>query len=237
MDFDPTGLEVAPAWAEHILDAWVCGSAARSDLDSESDLDVTVVVADDLSVDPKGDPVVAGGLTLPIDASIYTLSGFGSLVQPPSLFAWHLVLEGRLLTWPGPAAAMLETLEPFCDHREDLRVLHRLAQEAAESLLGGSPSLVFEFGVLATAVRNAALVVTHFDGAPDFSRSAPAILVDHHQVPLPVTLEVYLRMSRARKAGEGVGAAPPVPRALAENVGGAVVQWLADCMDYVEMRT
>ena len=104
----------------------------------------------------------------------------------------------------GPAAILLKDLGPFEDHAEDLHVLHQLARESVDTFVVSTDTTVFELGVLGTVVRNAALVITHFDGEPDFSRWAPLKLLDHPVVPLPLDGTVYAALSRARKAGEGV---------------------------------
>ena len=235
MDFDTTGLILSPAWAPHVLDCWICGSAARGDMDSMSDIDLTVVITDDVEpVAVQGSPFIAVGDEVRCDASVYTLSGFLGLVDPPSLFAWHLALEGRhMRESDGPAAALLRDLRPFEDHAEDLRVLCQLAREAADALKVDQNTVAFELGVLATAVRNTALVVTHFDGTPDFSRSAPLRLLDHPIVPLPFQESTYAALIQARKAGEGVVAAPQVYHDQAQRVASCITEWISRCIQYV----
>ena len=235
MDFDATGLILSPTWAPHVLDFWICGSAARGDMDSMSDIDLTVVITDEVDpADLQGNPITAIGDEVRCDASVYTLSGFLGLVDPPSLFAWHLALEGRRVRESdGPAAALLRDLRPFEDHAEDLRVLCQLAREAADALEAGQNTMTFELGVLGTAVRNTALVVTHFDGTPDFSRSAPLRLLDHPVVPLPFHEATYAALTQARKAGEGVVAAPKLSHDQAQRVASCVTEWISRCIQYV----
>ena len=234
MDIHSTGLSIAPQWVPHVLAAWVCGSAARGDVDSSSDLDVTVVIGDDLSPSAfTGEPVVCTAAPL-IDFSVYTLSGFKNLITPPSLFAWHLALEGQLIVGAdGEVVAMLEHLGPFVDHVEDLLTLRHLALECAESLSLGPQSLVFDLGVLGTVVRNTALIVTHFDGRPDFSRSAPERLVNHTAVPLPIGPSQYAALAQARKAGEGVAIVPTVSWLDAKGLTERVTEWVTQCLHYV----
>lgn len=235
MDFDTTGLILSPAWAPHVLDLWICGSAARGDMDSLSDVDLTVVVTDEVDlVDLHGSPITPIHDEARCDASVYTLSGFRGLVDPPSLFAWHLALEGQHLgVSEGPAAALLNDLRPFEDHAEDLHILRQLAGEAADALEAGRKTMAFELGVLATAVRNTALVVTHFDGTPDFSRSAPLRLLDHPIVPLPFCEAQYAALTQARKAGEGVAAAPNLGHDQSRRVACRITEWLSRCIQYV----
>ncbi len=235
MDFDTTGLILSPNWAPHVLDFWICGSAARGDMDSLSDVDLTFVVTDEVDpADLQGNPVTAIDDQARCDASVYTLSGFAGLVDPPSLFAWHLALEGQHMgVSEGPAAALLKSLRPFEDHAEDLQVLCQLAREAANALEGGQNTMAFELGVLATAVRNTALVVTHFDGMPDFSRSAPLRLLDHTVVPLPFHEARYAALAQARKAGEGVVAAPKLSHDQCRRVASCITEWISRCIQYV----
>ena len=235
MDIDKTGVILSPVWAPHVLDFWICGSAARGDMDSTSDIDLTVVINDEVDLaDLQGNPITATGNEVRWDASVYTLNGFRNLVDPPSLFAWHLVLEGRCgRESEGPAAALLKDLRPFEDHAEDLRILCQLAREAAEALDVDENTTVFELGVLGTAVRNAALVVTHFDGMPDFSRSAPLRLLDHPIVPLPFHRATYTALTQARKASEGVVAAPKLSHDQARQIASCVTEWISCCIQYV----
>ena len=235
MDFNTTGLILSPTWAPHVLDCWICGSAARGDMDSMSDIDVTIVITDEVeAADLQGSPITAMGNEVRCDPSVYTLTGFLGLVDPPSLFAWHLALEGRRVKKSGgPAAALLGDLRPFEDHAEDLRVLYQLAREAADALEAGQSTMAFELGVLGTAVRNTALVVTHFDGKPDFSRRAPLGLLDHPIVPLPLHEATCATLAEARKAGEGVVAAPQVSHDRARRVASCVTKWISHCSQYV----
>ena len=235
MDFDTPGLILSPTWEPHVLDFWICGSAARGDMDSLSDIDFTVVVTDE--VDPRGiqgNPIIAIDNEARCDASVYTLSGFRGLVDPPSLFAWHLALEGQHLgVSEGPAAALLKDLRPFEDHVEDLHVLCQLAREASDALRAGRDTMTFELGVLGTVVRNTAIVVTHFDGTPDFSRCAPLRLLDHPVVPLPFQGAGYAALAQARKAGEGVAVAPKVCHDEYQRVANCITEWISRCIQYV----
>ena len=235
MDFDATGLTLSPMWAPHVLDYWICGSAARGDMDSLSDIDLTVVITDEVApAHLQGSPFIAVDDEVRYDASVYTLSGFLRLVDPPSLFAWHLALEGRRVgESEGPAAVLLRDLRPFEDHAEDLRLLYQLAREASDALEAGLQTMAFELGVLGTAVRNAALVVTHFDSRPDFSRNAPLRLVDHPIVPMPVHEDTYAALVQARKAGEGVAPAPEFSYDQAQQVANSVTEWISRCIQYV----
>ena len=235
MDFDTTGLILSASWAPHVLDFWICGSAARGDMDSLSDVDLTFVVADEANpADLRGSPITASDDEIQCDTSVYTLSGFLRLVDPPSLFAWHLALEGQHMgVSEGPAAAILKTLRPFDDHAEDLHILWRLASEAVDALEANHNTMVFELGVLATVVRNAALVVTHFDGRPDFSRSAPLTLLEHPIVPLPFHETRYAALARARKAGEGVAAAPKLCHDQSRQIASCIAEWVSRCIQYV----
>ena len=235
MDFNTTRLILSPTWAPHVLDFWICGSVARGDMDSMSDIDLTVVISDEVDpADLQGSPITAIDNEVHCDSSVYTLSGFRGLVDPPSLFAWHLALEGRRVRESdGPAAALLRDLGPFEDHAGDLHVLCQLAREAADALEEGQSTMAFELGVLGTAVRNTALVVTHFDGKPDFSRSAPLGMVDHPIVPLPFHEATYATLAQARKAGEGVVAAPDLSHDQARQVASCVTEWISRCIQYV----
>lgn len=235
MDFDPTSVAIKSDVAPHVVDAWVCGSAARNDLDEASDIDITIVVNDEAAIALESSDFVSISEPLPpIDVSSYTFTGFSHLVDPPSLFAWHLRLEGRLLTPPGgKAMELLESLGPFRRHGADLDVLRQVAEEALDALSGESLTRDFELGVLGTVIRNVALLITDIDGAPDFSRHAPARLV-HHPVGLPTDLETYYMLSRARKTSAGVLDARPGSTDI--ETGWVLLDWLTRCEAYISER-
>lgn len=232
MDISSPDIEVAPAWVPWVLGVWVCGSVARGDQDGLSDIDVTVVVSNDTPALPRPAILCPAGSTRRLDVSVYTFDGFRGLVSPPSLFAWHLRLEGKsLLGEDGECSQLLERMQPFSDHVRDAQVLLQVASEARDALADGSMSVVFEMGILATVIRNTALLVSHFDGKPNFSRHAPDGIKEHAIVPLLLRPAAYECLSRARKASEG-GAVPPTPPADLRKIAQETCRWVSSCERY-----
>jgi predicted nucleotidyltransferase len=200
------------------------GSYARNTPSADSDLDVLVLTGEGTS--PPETHAIAKALKLSCAPEIahYTRDGIRRISTPPSLFAWHLRLEGRVLfDRTGWLQAQLQTLSPYVSHASDLNVLRGLYNEAATSIKKSRGSLVYDAGVLAIVVRNAALLLTHFDGAPDFSPAAPLRVLGQPPVPLHLNGRAYALLQECRLAMERGTPSPLVSQdrlvGIVENIG------------------
>jgi len=185
------------------------GSAARGEVMPESDLDVLILCSDD---GPRvGWP--------DIDLSVYTRAGFEKLVTPPTLFAWHLRLEGlTLFDRVGWVSAQLESLQVYENHVVDAALLVAILQDAVESLESptATHTLIYECSTVCTVVRNLSMILTHHAGRPEFGPCVVYAARDALHTPLPLERNALRQLRAARHAAER-GAPPPtieLPAAL-----------------------
>jgi hypothetical protein len=188
---------------EAIEAVWLFGSASRRTDRPESDLDVLVVTSNPEECVDETALMEAFCLPRVPDVSCYTRSGIDHIIEPPSLFAWHLRLEGTPLLDRGQwLTERLERLRPYTSHAKELDLLEQLQQDTYQSLDQDGRSVVFDAAVLATVARNAALLLSDVSGHPDFSPFAPIALRTHPVAPFPLTPSDYLRLRQCRLAVE-----------------------------------
>ena len=216
---------------------WLFGSFARHTPKVHSDLDLLVLTDDGAT--PPEPAFLADVFHLPQlpEVSHYTRGGIVRISRPPSLFAWHLQLEGNPLfertDW---LRYELQSLEPYTSHLDDLDVLRRLHQDVCRSIGKDQKSLVFDAGVLGIIGRNAALLLTHFDGKPDFSAEAPLRALDHPNVRLPITENGYAMLYRSRMAMERGGSAPVLSCNAIQQLSYRFGMWLGCLRQYFSGR-
>lgn len=206
---------------------WLFGSFARHSPSAYSDLDLLVLTEDGATAP---DPAVLRSIfalpRLP-DVSHYTRAGIILITHPPSLFAWHLRLEANPLfertAW---LRCELESLQAYRSHSEDIEILEQLHHEVYRSIEKDEKSLVFDAGVLGIIARNAGLLLTHFDGQPDFSAIAPLRAVAHPIARLPITTDEYAKLHRSRLAIERGHSVPILSRDAILDVSYRLGMWL-----------
>lgn len=214
---------------------WLFGSFARGRSNGDSDLDLLVLGTD--GTPPPSPCSLKNTFKLPLlpEVSHYTRSGIRRVTRPASLFAWHLRLEGRPLfertDW---LQNELQTLEPYTAHSEDLRVLSQLFIDAKRSIEDDQRSLVFDTAVLGIIARNVSLVMTHFDGAPDFSVEAPLRLLTHPTTRFPLMSQEYALLHRCRLAVERGADSPELSLELVRPLACRIGDWLVQVERYVE---
>jgi Nucleotidyltransferase domain len=227
-------MSAVPAMVDAV---WLFGSFARQSRKAYSDLDLLVLTADGDSA-PDGS-VLKSALDLPQvpDISHYTRSGILRIIDPPSLFAWHLRLEGTPLfqrtDW---LQERLCSLQPYNSYVQDLATLQHLHEESRLSLQYDRMSLCFDAGVLGIITRNAALLLTHFDGCPDFSPDAPLSIVDHPTVRLPITRSEYLLLHQSRLAMERGEFAPTLSYEGLQRTALSLGCWLESLRKHFSRR-
>jgi hypothetical protein len=144
---------------------YVFGSAASGEVDSESDLDVLVVLDDQ-----------ERGGHFPPSWSVYSRSRVQNLYKLGTLFAWHLHL-GAVKIFPRSAKGWISELgepSPYSAAENEIGALIEIGADAVSELKNGTPSNVFELGIMYLVSRDIAMAASQIVlGAFTFSRFAP----------------------------------------------------------------
>lgn len=219
---------------------WLFGSFARKNTVDESDLDVLVVGEEECveQIEPwVRERVSFDGL---IDIAHYTKKRIISLAGQGSLFIWHLKDEGIPLyedsAW---LKEVFSRMPGYGNHQDDLAVLGQLVEDVAWSVVESSNSLVFDAGVLSTAIRNTAIILTNYIGRTDYSPQSPHTLgLLEPSLKLTIARSHYEKLVECRRATErGI---------LADNIKSdvrmlrscisQVKRWQTKCMEYLYFR-
>lgn len=166
---------------------YVFGSVCRGDPTPTSDIDVLVV------------PFDTSRVQYPRNWSVYSPAVLSEYFKSGRLFAWHLHLEARCVYSPhsAPFLPSLGPPAPYSTVNRDLDDLEALLCEALDSLDSGTVNIVFELGIVYTAIRDLAMSASwSLMGRPCFSTDAP------FRLPLvpPLPREVYYQCMVARHA-------------------------------------
>lgn len=236
MDFSQTPRLIAEV-RRSVEDVWLFGSFARGRTDSNSDLDVLVVGSSESDARRVADDVGRNHRSA-VDLSFYTRAGILLLCHPPSMFSWHLRLEGKCLyARSGFLARALERLQPYRSHLEDLRMNRALVEDVLQSTADAS-SVVLDAGVLATASRNAALILSHAQGSPDFASDSPVRAKTQRSCGFPLRPEHYRNLQRARCASERGAELDAYPEAQQiRDDAHSVLQWIDEIESYLRRRS
>lgn len=222
-----------------IDEVWLFGSHARGEAEAGSDVDV-LVVSDRVETLPGATTDwLAKKYGKNVDIAQYSYGRLEALIKQGALFMWHLRCEGvPICRNRNQLAKMLLELEPYRRHREDLEVLLLVFEDAVASLSVGRATC-FDLGVIATAIRNAGIIMHDLLGSRDFSPAAPVRMAALVGAPaLPVSGEVYSRLSACRRAserGEQIKGGLPGQfevKAMVDQLRG----WLYGCIECAEVR-
>ncbi|MDO9310727.1 MAG: nucleotidyltransferase domain-containing protein [Nitrosomonas sp.] len=193
---------------------YVFGSIGRGEACPTSDVDILVLpLTDDRSQFPAGWSIYSPELV-----QEYFLQG--------RLFAWHLHLEAQCIFSPNDTP-FLDTLGapgPYATMTKDIDDLEQLLEEAIRELESGTNSMVYELGIVYTAIRDIAMSASWaLLGAPCFSRSAPYKL----PIPCPLPLTAYETAMLARHSStRGIEVHSNLERAAQEIIQAPLRQWI-----------
>ena len=166
---------------------YVFGSICRGESTPTSDVDVLVV------------PFKADGSRFPQSWSVYSPELLTEYFKAGRLFAWHLHLEAKCVYSPR-SESFLEILgapAPYSTIVDDIEDLDALLNEALAELASGTENVIYELGIVYTAIRDLAMSASwSLLGSPCFSADAP------YRLPLdpPLPRDVYDQTMVARHA-------------------------------------
>jgi hypothetical protein len=165
------------------------GSLCRGEPDAGSDLDI-LVITDQANATKE----------IPQGWSKYSPMRVRELFARGTLFAWHLYLEAVPL-WPRNGQGFVLRVGPpshYKSARREIRDLRRILIGALAELSRGTPSEVYEFGLVALACRDIAMAASlTINGSFNFSRHAPLRL---KQTPFPLTKAKWDYLLACRRA-------------------------------------
>ena len=121
---------------DEILAVIVFGSTGRGDSDSNSDLDVFALCPNDFS---NSLDVIQHGLADklscdPFSIVVYTEAQFRKMLAHGSLFAWHLKLEGIVVSSKLDMGKVFAELQPYSFHCADIRLYAELLSDCRLSI-------------------------------------------------------------------------------------------------------
>jgi predicted nucleotidyltransferase len=220
---------------------WLFGSYVRDELESYSDIDVLFISDDDCS--EMVERIVRDRICNlnQLDISHYTQDGIANLISSGSLFTWHLKDEGKPLYEARPwLRNELDKMPPYKNHLQDLALLLHLAYEAGFSLHESPRTATFDAGILSTAMRNTAIILTNFLGHTDYSPHSPETLAYLEPLlRLPISIPEYWQLVECRQATErGNHSNTPKPNIAAlMKIAHQIIDWQSMCVEYIQSRS
>ena len=200
------------------MEIYVFGSITSGDVDAGSDVDVLAIVEAEET------------RALPNHWSVYRRERIHQLFARGTLFAWHLHKDARLV-FPCDREGLIESLgepAPYLRAEQEIEMLMHIARDACRELAAGTPSPVYELGLLFVASRDVAMAAAPCMSAEFvFSRFAPYGL----QTPsYPLDRSDYEVLMACRRASTRGGAFELAADALQRLAGRAedILAWLYD---------
>jgi hypothetical protein len=193
---------------------YVFGSVMRGEVSPTSDIDILVL------------PLTSDRSQFPVNWSIYSPDLIREYFHRGRLFAWHLYYEARCIFTPNETS-FLETLgvpAPYATMKQDIADLSKLLSDAIWEIKSDTNSLVYELGIVYTAIRDIAMSASwSFLEAPCFSRHAPYIL----PVPCPLSRNAYENAMLARHSStRGVEINIELDQTAQEIIRAPLEQWV-----------
>lgn len=188
------------------FEIYLFGSITRGEISPSSDVDILVVPTSDFE-----------SHSFPSGWSIYSRETIRDYFISGRLFAWHLHLHA-MPVYCSSGKAWLDSLgrpNPYQTCREDILDLRDLLEHSIKEIRNDSPNLVYEFGLVYTALRDIAMSASQrLTGQHNFSRYAP------YQMPdiCPLGRPLYEVTMAARHASTRGASAPVLDNALRDEL-------------------
>lgn len=167
-------------------DIYIFGSTVRGEVEKDSDIDVLVIPSSETERE-----------SFPNSWSVYSQNTIRNYFEQGRLFAWHLYLEAKCVysSEENSFMANLGTPKSYITFDEDIANLEILLEEALVELQKNSPNLIYELGIIYTALRDIAMVASsRLLKKPNFSRNSPYKL----PITFPIPMDIYQGMMQAR---------------------------------------
>ena len=164
---------------------YLFGSVCRGESSPTSDVDILVL------------QFSGNRSSFPASWSIYEPELIRDYFSQGRLFAWHLYLEAKSIFSQNetPFLYTLGAPAEYSTMEKDIDDLEQLLQEAISELKNGTKSVVYELGIIYTAIRDIAMSASwSYLGRPCFSIDAPYKLPN----PCPLKNSVYKTAMLAR---------------------------------------
>lgn len=224
----------------NIDQVWLFGSFARNNIEDASDLDLLVVCEEECDEQLENWIREQVNFDGNIDISYYTKKRIIPLAEKGSLFTWHLKDEGIPLyedsAW---LRALFARMPSYKNHIADLAILIQLVEDVMWSEFESSNSIVFDAGILSTAIRNTSIILTNYIGHTDYSPQAPHTLkLLEPRLKLPISRPQYEQLLKCRRATERGIIASQMKldvQILRSNIE-HVKRWQFKCMEYLYHR-
>ena len=153
---------------------WLYGSHARGTADSQSDLDVLVVLDELASIDEIESSAVYAQNNASL--SVYTWKEVTRMAEYGSLFLQHLKLEGvPLFETPSRRGCLRKVLDTMRDYElahRDLKGFEVVLNDVAEALDSDGEE-TYELAVLGTVIRHSTILGCWLLKQPSFGRLEP----------------------------------------------------------------
>lgn len=193
---------------------YLFGSICRGETCPTSDVDVLVL------------PFTDDRSSFPTNWSIYAPELIREYFIKGRLFAWHLHLEAKCIFTPHatPFLNALGAPTPYTTMYKDIDELESLLQEAIQELANGTSNIVYELGIVYTAIRDLAMSASwKLLGAPCFSSNAPYKLPN----PCPLKFATYEQVKLARHSStRGIGIGSDLDQTVNEIVHAPFKKWV-----------
>lgn len=213
----------------------VFGSVATDSHDALSDFDVLCVTPSGAKVD-----IIAWQKAIDqhtgekVSLSIYSWPRIDELWKCGSPFAWHLRLEARRLAgfddplkyWSDPCS--------YVNALDDLMLTRDIFFDSCKAVLSAPTDgeLVFECGVLASCLRNAAIYASlPILGGWVFGRDAPYMLGDRS---ISMDRCIYNELVMARVCSRRGGRLPRMDRGVVLEAVSKGGRWISDLVEAVK---
>jgi len=147
---------------------YVFGSTVRGEVDQQSDVDVLAVI------ESKSEKI-----KLPKTFLVYSKTELAGCFARGDLFSHHLALESRLMHSCDGVDVIQDLGAPaaYRSGADDFQSFCEIAESALRQLRSKSNCLVFEYGVLYMALRDAAMILSYHEGGrANFSKYAPFLV-------------------------------------------------------------
>jgi len=201
----------------------VFGSIIRGEIHPNSDIDVLAI------------PVSLGLNVAPKSWSVYSKDTLSTYFREGKLFAWHLYLESKLIYSPlnTPFLSSLGAPASYRNAISDIETLTKILESSINELASNTPNVVFELGLVYTAIRDIAMSASwHMLSKPSFSSNSPYLLP--LECPLPKDHYNMARLARhISTRGGGPKLNPDFHSAAASVITAPIRDWANQLRDFI----